>query len=84
MPNSSRDELGSYDDDPLGRIGYLQSMNFRACRLVVDTGIHAKRWTFDRRSPGSSRRPACRSASCRRAATLLRDARPGLRLQDGP
>ncbi|MEG3149636.1 DUF885 family protein [Sphingomonas sp. ZT3P38] len=40
------DELGSYDDDPLGRIGYLQSMNFRACRLVVDTGIHAKRWTF--------------------------------------
>ncbi len=40
-------ELGVYDDDPLGRIGYLQSMNFRACRLVVDTGIHAKRWTFD-------------------------------------
>ncbi|MDO7843661.1 DUF885 domain-containing protein [Sphingomonas immobilis] len=39
-------ELGVYDDDPLGRIGYLQSMNFRACRLVVDTGIHAKRWTF--------------------------------------
>jgi uncharacterized protein (DUF885 family) len=40
------DELGAYDQDPLGRIGYLQSMNFRACRLVVDTGIHAKRWTF--------------------------------------
>jgi len=40
-------ELGAYDEDPLGRIGYLQSMNFRACRLVVDTGIHAKRWTFD-------------------------------------
>ncbi|WCM26993.1 DUF885 family protein [Sphingomonas sp. QA11] len=40
-------ELGVYDDDPLGRIGYLQSMNFRACRLVVDTGIHAKRWTFE-------------------------------------
>jgi len=41
------DELGAYADDPLGRIGYLQSMNFRACRLVVDTGIHAKRWGFD-------------------------------------
>ena len=41
-------ELGVYDDDPLGRIGYLQSMNFRACRLVVDTGLHAKRWSFDR------------------------------------
>lgn len=41
-------ELGVYDNDPLGRIGYLQSINFRACRLVVDTGIHAKRWGFDR------------------------------------
>ena len=39
------DELGVYDGDPLGRLGYLQSMSFRACRLVVDTGLHAKRWT---------------------------------------
>jgi uncharacterized protein (DUF885 family) len=39
------DELGAYDDDPLGRLGYLQSIAFRACRLVVDSGIHAKRWT---------------------------------------
>jgi uncharacterized protein (DUF885 family) len=38
-------ELGVYDDDPLGQLGYLQSMNFRACRLVVDTGIHAMRWS---------------------------------------
>lgn len=42
------DELGCYDADPLGRLGYLQSMNFRACRMVVDTGIHAKRWSFAR------------------------------------
>ncbi|WP_258890126.1 DUF885 family protein [Sphingomonas sp. SUN019] len=41
------DELGYYQDDPLGRIGYLQSMNFRAARLVVDTGLHHKRWTMD-------------------------------------
>jgi len=41
------DELGAYANDPLGRIGYLQSINFRACRLVVDSGIHAKRWSFD-------------------------------------
>ncbi len=41
------DELGAYADDPLGRIGYLQSINFRAMRLVVDTGVHAKRWSFD-------------------------------------
>lgn len=39
------DELGVYDDDPLGRLGYLQSIAFRACRLVVDSGIHAKKWT---------------------------------------
>ena len=39
------DELGVYENDPVGRLGYLQSIAFRACRLVVDTGIHAKRWT---------------------------------------
>ncbi|MEO7239932.1 MAG: DUF885 domain-containing protein [Sphingomicrobium sp.] len=39
------DELGVYDDFAVGRLGYLQSIAFRACRLVVDTGIHAKRWT---------------------------------------
>lgn len=38
-------ELGAYDSDPVGRLGYLQSLAFRACRLVVDTGLHAKRWT---------------------------------------
>jgi uncharacterized protein (DUF885 family) len=39
------DELGMYDEFPAGRLGYLQSIAFRACRLVVDTGLHAKRWT---------------------------------------
>jgi uncharacterized protein (DUF885 family) len=39
------DELGVYDDDPFGRLGYLQSIAFRACRLVVDTGLHVKRWS---------------------------------------
>ena len=39
------DELGAYEKDPVGRLGYLQAIAFRACRLVVDTGIHAKRWT---------------------------------------
>jgi uncharacterized protein (DUF885 family) len=41
-------ELGVYDNDPLGRLGYLQSIAFRACRLVVDTGLHTKRWTRER------------------------------------
>ncbi|MFM5923742.1 MAG: DUF885 domain-containing protein [Novosphingobium sp.] len=39
------DELGAYEGDPVGQLGYLQSIAFRACRLVVDTGLHSKRWT---------------------------------------
>lgn len=39
------DELGAYDEFKVGRLGYLQSLAFRACRLVVDTGLHNKRWT---------------------------------------
>lgn len=39
------DELGMYDDDPLGKIGYLASYAFRASRLVVDTGLHAMGWS---------------------------------------
>jgi uncharacterized protein (DUF885 family) len=41
------DDLGVYGDDLVGRVGYLQSYLFRAVRLVVDTGLHAKRWTRD-------------------------------------
>lgn len=39
------DDLGVYDQDPLGRIGYLQSLMFRAARMVADTGLHHKRWS---------------------------------------
>jgi uncharacterized protein (DUF885 family) len=42
------DEMGLYKDDPLGRLGYLQSMAFRAARLVVDTGLHAKGWSREK------------------------------------
>ena len=37
------DELGAYKG--IERAGYLQSFLFRAERLVVDTGLHHKRWT---------------------------------------
>lgn len=34
-----------FQDNPLDNLGRLQAEMFRACRLVVDTGMHAKRWT---------------------------------------
>jgi uncharacterized protein (DUF885 family) len=39
------DEMGMYDNDPFGRIGYLHDAMFRGVRLVVDTGMHAMRWS---------------------------------------
>ena len=39
------DEMGMYETDWAGQLGYLQAQRFRAIRLVVDTGMHAKRWT---------------------------------------
>ena len=39
------DENNWYEGDPHGRLGFLQMQLLRARRLVVDTGIHAKRWT---------------------------------------
>lgn len=38
-------ESGWYDGDPEGLLGQLDSALFRARRLVVDTGLHAKHWT---------------------------------------
>jgi uncharacterized protein (DUF885 family) len=39
------DEVGLYNEDPLGRLGYLQAQRFRCARLVVDTGLHNLRWS---------------------------------------
>jgi uncharacterized protein (DUF885 family) len=42
------DEMGFYANDPIGRVGFLQSFLFRAVRLVTDTGIHYKRWSREK------------------------------------
>ena len=42
------DEMGLFEGDPLGRAGMLQSFLFRATRLVVDSGLHAKRWSREK------------------------------------
>ena len=39
------DELGLYEGDPAGRLGYLMGLAWRAVRLIVDTGIHAMSWS---------------------------------------
>ncbi len=41
------DEMGLYSGD-LDRIGILSFDSWRACRLVVDTGMHALGWTRQR------------------------------------
>ncbi|WP_422506983.1 DUF885 domain-containing protein [Stenotrophomonas sp. GZD-301] len=38
-------DAGVYRDDPAGDLGRLQAEMFRSVRLVVDTGLHRKRWT---------------------------------------
>jgi uncharacterized protein (DUF885 family) len=42
------DELGMYEGDPAGRLGYLMGLAWRAVRLIVDTGIHAIGWSRDK------------------------------------
>jgi uncharacterized protein (DUF885 family) len=41
-------EIGMYDDNPLGRIGWLKGQMFRAGRCIVDTGMHAMGWSQEK------------------------------------
>jgi len=38
-------EMGMYANDPFSDLGRLKAELFRAVRLVVDTGLHYKKWT---------------------------------------
>lgn len=40
-------EMGMYKTDPYGNLGRLRAELYRATRLVVDSGIHHKRWSRD-------------------------------------
>ena len=42
------DEDGLYANDPFGRLGYLNAQRFRAVRLIVDTGMHAMKWSREK------------------------------------
>jgi len=39
------DEMGMYETDPWGRIGYLHDALLRAARIVMDTGLHSQGWS---------------------------------------
>lgn len=39
-------DLGWYENDIYGELGRLQFEALRAARLVIDTGIHARGWTY--------------------------------------
>lgn len=42
------EEMGMYDTDPFGRIGYLHDALLRAARIVMDTGLHSQGWSRER------------------------------------
>ena len=82
------DEMGLYSTD-LDRLGILSFDAWRACRLVVDTGIHAHgldapsrgdrvTWSTTRRSPATTSRTRWTGTSCgpaRRSATRSASSR---------
>ena len=80
------DEIGMYKDDWAGRLGYLTGFRFRAVRLVVDTGLHSKRWTreqavtFAMTATGRARNGITseidRYCACRARPAATRSARP--------
>ena len=78
------DEMGLYSGD-LDRIGILSFDAWRACRLVVDTGMHALGWTRQQAIDFMLEHTRARREQHReRGRPLHRHARPGAGLQDRP
>ena len=76
-------EIGFYKDDPYGELGYLDSELFRSVRLVVDTGIHHKKWTREQAIEYMEAHTAsAHRVDRQRNRALYRHARSGLCLQD--
>ena len=74
-------ELG-FEQDPLDNLGRLRDEMMRAVRLVVDTGIHAERWTREQAIAYMLRQHRHVRDRCRgRDRALLRHPRPGTGLQ---
>ena len=78
------DEMGLYSGD-LDRIGIASFDAWRACRLVVDTGMHALGWSRDRGDRVHARAHGARPEQHRqRGRPLHHLAGPGARLQARP
>ena len=76
-------EMGMYDNDPFGDLGRLRDELFRATRLVVDTGMHAKHWSREQAIDYMMKTTGmAESGRHRRNRALRRVAGPSLRLQD--
>ena len=74
-------QAGWYDNDPFGDLGRLRDELFRAVRLVVDTGIHAKHWTREqahRLHARKDRHGRERKSHPRSSATSSCPAKPAL------
>ena len=78
------DELGVYDDFPVGRLGYLQSIAFRAAGWSSTPASTPSAGPASRASTSSSTQRLEPARSRERSRPLLQLAGPGLRLQGRP